>query len=144
MAKKARKRKPGYLLDRTAEEAAAVNALMYDPGEQHLDLTKAEKLRTTALLMAINYVRETICNDAEMYRALRQDNKELVPATVPWILRCSVDFENFLLGRYSSTNVAMVKQGAEAERTRIATEEAAATTEDHSNPPPAARARRDE
>lgn len=118
--KKKNQPKPGHLLGRTQEDADAVNMMMYDPGEQHLDLTKAEKLRTTALLMAINYVRETICHDAEMYRALRQDNKELVPATVPWILQCSVDFEMFLLGHYSARNVAMVKRGMELEKQREA------------------------
>lgn len=101
-------------------EGAELDAVMFDPGEQHLDLTKAEKLRTTALLMAINYVRETICNDAEMYRALRQDGKELVPASVPWVLQCSIDFELFLLGYYTRHNVAMVKKGAEMEQKRAA------------------------
>lgn len=118
MKKKNKNEKPksDNLLGRTQEEVDAINHTMYDPGEQHLDLTKAEKLRTTALLMAINYVRETICSDAELYRAMRQDGKQFIAASVPWIVGCSVDFEDFLLGRYSNRNVALVKRGAEAER----------------------------
>lgn len=97
-----------------------LGAVMFDPGEQHLDLTKSEKLRTTALLMAINYIRETICNDAELYRAMRQDGKNFVAASLPYILTCSVEFEDFLLGRYSNTNVGMVKRGAAIEQKRAA------------------------
>jgi len=109
-------------------------AMMFDPGAQHLDLNKAEKLRTTALLMAINYVRETICDDAEMYRALRQDGKELVPATVPWVLKAAVEFEDFLLGYYSRTNVAMVNRGVELEQKRANAARVAQSTEGVSTP----------
>lgn len=114
--------KADNLLGRSQEEVDALDNFMFDPGEQHLDLTKAEKLRTTALLMAINYVRETICNDAELYRAMRQDGKTFTAATVPMIVQCSVEFEDFLLGRYSRTNVELVQRGLTAEREREARE----------------------
>ena len=36
----------------------------YNPGRQHLDLSKDEKIRTTALMMAINAYQNLIIKDA--------------------------------------------------------------------------------
>lgn len=108
--KKNEEPKAGHLLGRSQEDADAVNTVMYDPGEQHLDLTKGEKVRTTALLMAINYVGETICKDAQMFQALKMDGRALVPATTPHVLQSAIQFEMFLLGRYSQGEPAGSEQ----------------------------------
>ncbi len=126
---KAEQNAPGLIDGMTVEKREALNLMAYDPGEQCLDLTKGEKVRTTALLMAINYVRETICQDAEMYRAIRQDGKDLIPASVPHIINCSINFENFLLGRYSGP-VQDPANKAEDARPQPSTEQPAETTDE--------------
>ena len=88
------------------EEKEAVRHIMFPPEDMPLDLTKAEKIRSTALIMAIQYVEKTICNDAQMYQELRRDGRQLVPATTPHVIRSAVQFEQFLLGRYSSGSMA--------------------------------------
>lgn len=113
LAKKVRNSVPDPMRDPTlkfsdlsAEDKQAMRHIMFPPDDMPLDLTKAEKIRSTALIMAIQYVEKTICNDAQMYQELRRDGKELVSATTPHVIRSAVQFEQFLLGRYSSGSTA--------------------------------------
>ena len=46
------------------------SGLMFDPMAQHLDLTKEEKRRTTALFLAINAYSELIIKDAAYLREM--------------------------------------------------------------------------
>lgn len=72
-----------------------------DIGNMELDLTKEEKLRTAALIMAIHYHVETIVKDAAMYQAMVNRQEHLKPSTVERVVRIAEEFERFLLGKPS-------------------------------------------
>lgn len=101
--------------DATPEVKAELKHIAFIPDDEPLSLTKPEKLRTTALLFAIQHVEKTICNDAQMYQALKADGKTLVAASVPYVIESAINFEAFLLGRYSDA-VAGAKADAKADR----------------------------
>lgn len=76
----------------------------FDPGGQHLDLSKEEKRRTTALLLAIQGYRELIIRDADYLREVAfqgRTNPELVirPATVNGIVDAAMKFDDFIAGK---------------------------------------------
>jgi hypothetical protein len=78
----------------------------YDPGNMTVDLTKAEKLRTTALMLAINAYEKLIIKDAEYLReanaqARSGEGPKIQPATMNAMVQAAINFEAFLLGRYS-------------------------------------------
>lgn len=75
----------------------------FDPTVQHLDLTKDEKRRTTALMMAVQAYRELIIKDAEMLRevanlARNNDGPKLRPATIDGMLDAALKFDAFIAG----------------------------------------------
>lgn len=94
----------------TTAEGSPLHEIAFNPMDAPLDLTKNEKLRTTALMLAIQYVTETICKDAEMYRALKQDGQHLATANVPHVVTCAINFEAFLLGRVTVAKQAAAEQ----------------------------------
>ena len=67
-------------------------------GDMELDLTKDERLRAAALIMAIRYHVETIVKDAAMYQAMMASDKHLEPTTVDRVVLIAEQFERFLLG----------------------------------------------
>lgn len=73
-----------------------------------LDLTKLEKLRATALTLAIRYYVETIVKDGELYRAMVKTGAQLKPAAVGGVIECAIGFEHFL-----RTGQALAPQDAE-------------------------------
>jgi hypothetical protein len=90
----------GAPVDSTALEAMGT---MFDPATQHIDLTKDEKRRTTALLMAIQAYEKLIIKDAEMYRAIsddmrRNDGPKIQPATVEAMVATAAHFDRFIAG----------------------------------------------
>lgn len=70
----------------------------FDPASQHLTLSKDEKRRTTALLMAIQYHSQTIVKDAAMYRELVHDNKHLSPSVCEKVIEIAFQFDAFISG----------------------------------------------
>ncbi len=92
----------------------------YDPTTQHLDLSKEEKRRTTALMMAIQAYNNIIIKDAEMYEAVcrEQTRNDKAPrikeATINAMVGAAMDFDNFISGR--------LQEAVEAERLRVASE----------------------
>jgi hypothetical protein len=88
---------PGAVL----EEAG----IAFDPGTQNLDLSKEEKRRCTALMLAIQAYDKLIIKDAEylreMYTQRRQD--QTVPAirtaTIDAMLDAAVRFDDFIVGK---------------------------------------------
>lgn len=93
----------------SAAKASSPHAVMeetgtaFDPTVQHLDLTKDEKRRTTALMMAIQAYRELIIKDAEMLRevanlARNNDGPKLRPATIDGMLDAALKFDAFIAG----------------------------------------------
>lgn len=78
--------------------------LGFDPTTQHLDLTKEEKRRTTALMMAIQAYEHLIIKDAEMYAAIsREQGKDepprIKPATVDGMVLAALQFDAFISGK---------------------------------------------
>jgi hypothetical protein len=69
---------------------------MYDPDEQTLDLTHAEKLRATALMMAIRYHVETIVKDAPMLQTLLAQGRSLTPTDEDAVIRIAKKFGRHL------------------------------------------------
>lgn len=75
----------------------------FDPASQHLDLSKEEKRRTTALLMAINAYSGLIIKDADYLREVStqaRTNPELTirPATIDAIVDAAMKFDRFIAG----------------------------------------------
>ena len=76
----------------------------FDPTVQHLDLTKDEKRRTTALLLSIQAYKELIIKDADYLRAasdlsIRNHGPEIQPATMNAMLEAAINFDLFISGR---------------------------------------------
>lgn len=81
--------------------------LGFDPGSQHLDLSKEEKRRTTALLMAIQAYRELIIKDADMLRAVADESRrgegpKIQPATMEAMVNAAIRFDDFISGKLQS------------------------------------------
>lgn len=82
----------------------------FDPSTQHVDLSKEEKRRTTALLMAIQAYDHLIIKDAEMYIAISRekgrDNDGLViqPATMDAMVIAAMQFDDFISGKLDRPN----------------------------------------
>lgn len=80
----------------------------FDPSTQHLDLSKEEKRRTTALLMAIQTYSHLIIKDAEMYVAISRDQGrgdeavKIRPATISAMVEAAIEFDFFIKGGYDS------------------------------------------
>ena len=77
----------------------------FDPYTQHLDLTKDEKRRTTALMMAIQAYEKLIIRDADYLReasdlARRQEGPKIQPATMNAMVLAAMQFDDFIAGRH--------------------------------------------
>lgn len=82
----------------------------FDAAAEPLDMSKGEKMRTTALMLAIKYYTDTICKDADMYNAIVMRNGTMRPATSLGVINAALQFENFLLGK--ATNVEFEDEDA--------------------------------
>lgn len=79
---------------------------MFDPASQHLDLSKEEKRRTTALLMAIQAYSHLIIKDAEYLReankqADRNEGPVIKPATIEAMTAAAIQFDAFISGDFT-------------------------------------------
>jgi hypothetical protein len=79
----------------------------FDPTTQHVDLSKEEKRRTTALLMAIQAYNNIIIKDADYYIAVMREqgrNAEagpvIRPATMDAMVVAAIQFDDFIKGKY--------------------------------------------
>lgn len=66
--------------------------------DMKLDLTKEEKTRTLALMLALKYHSDTICRDADMMRELRSQGVTLTPSQAHKVVAQACVFEMFLRG----------------------------------------------
>lgn len=82
---------------------------MFDPYSQHLDLSKEEKRRTTALMLAINGYKELIIKDADYLREMHNKDRELVSrgeapvcrsATMDAMVMAAMKFDDFISGKF--------------------------------------------
>ena len=103
------KKQPAMPIVVGSSEASVLEdaGIAFDPLSQHVDLTKDEKRRTTALVLAIQAYDHLIVKDAEMYVAmkseeLRNDNGPILqPATIDAMVEASIKFDMFIAGAYS-------------------------------------------
>jgi len=76
----------------------------FDPTTQHLDLTKDEKRRTTALLLAIQAYRELIIKDAAYLKEVHDEQRRsndaprIKPATIDAMIDAAIRFDQFIAG----------------------------------------------
>ena len=93
----------GDEVDSSAMEQAGV---AFDPAMMHLDLTKAEKRRTTALVLAIQAYDKLIIKDAEYLREAhaqaRSDGAVIRPATMDAMVVAALQFDAFISGRMTA------------------------------------------
>jgi hypothetical protein len=80
----------------------------FDPTTQHLDLTKDEKRRTTALIMAIQAYQELIIKDAAYLReasdlARRDEGPKIQPATIDAIIVAAMKFDAFIESKMTAS-----------------------------------------
>jgi len=75
----------------------------FDPTQMHLDLTKEEKRRTTALMLSIQAYQHLIIKDAEYLREAhsqaRSNGSVIRPATMDAIVIGAMKFDAFISGR---------------------------------------------
>ncbi len=81
------------------------NDVAFDPGRMTMDLNKAEKRRTTALMMAIQAYNNIIIKDAEMYIAIERtartgEGPKIRPATMSAMVHAAIQFDAFISGRF--------------------------------------------
>ncbi len=91
------------VIDNTETSILQESGQMYDPASQHLDLSPAEKRRTTALLLAINAYQHLIIKDAEylkeMHNEARGEGGPVIrPATMNAMVEAAIDFDDFISG----------------------------------------------
>lgn len=98
-------------MDKPESEHAALEeaGVAFDPTTQHVDLSKEEKRRTTALLMAIQAYDHLIIKDAEMYLAIKRDEPRngedgpvIRPATMDAMVQAALQFDDFISGKLSA------------------------------------------
>lgn len=97
------------VIDKRTGEPADLSVLeetdtAFDPSRMHLDLTKAEKRRTTALMMAIQAYQHLIIKDAdylrESYNQARAGNGPTIqPATMDAMVEAAWKFDLFISGQ---------------------------------------------
>lgn len=80
------------------------HGVAYDPTQMTVDLTKAEKRRTTALMLAIQAYDKIIIKDAEYLReAHAQANRGgpvIQPATMNAMVEAAINFDAFIAGKF--------------------------------------------
>jgi len=98
----------------------------YDPTQQHLDLSKDEKRRVTALLMAIQAYRELIIKEAGYLEkvadlARRNEGPAIKPATIDAMVDAAFKFDAFIAG-HTQADIAEATRGGEQTTTAATAE----------------------
>lgn len=96
------------------------SGIAFDPTTQHVDLTKEEKRRTTALLLAIQGYKELIIKDADYLRemhaeARRENGPTIRPATMDAMLEAAIRFDMFIAGKFEGVFDGEIRGGAQTE-----------------------------
>lgn len=76
--------------------------------DMSLDLNKDEKLRATALMMAVSYHKETIVKDGGMYQTMKANGTNLRASAPTQVIDAAVVFEGYLRGQYNELVMEMV------------------------------------
>lgn len=113
----------GEVVDsRAAEDMGTI----FDPATQHIELSKEERRRTTALLMAIQAYDHLIIKDAEMYKAISDDSRrdngpKIQPATIEAMIYAAIKFDKFIAGEDAPAESLLGAKLEEAERAQSKT-----------------------
>lgn len=75
---------------------AAQEIVQLDPEDRPLELTSDQSLRSTALILAIRYVSETIIKDGQMYQVMTAQGKNMTAVSTSTVLEAAIDFEHYL------------------------------------------------
>jgi len=94
--------------------------IAFDPTTQHLDLSKEEKRRTTALMLACNAYQHLIIKDADYLReannAARAGTGPVIqPATMDAMVAAAIKFDMFIAGRFDEATSEATRGGSQAE-----------------------------
>lgn len=100
----------GKIVTDAEAKAASPHAVLenagvgFDPATQHLDLSKEEKRRTTALMMAIQAYQNLIIKDADYLReahnqARANNGPAIRPATMDAMVEAAIKFDMFIAGQ---------------------------------------------
>jgi len=94
----------GSLQDMSVLEETGI---AFDPTATPLDLSKAEKRRTTALMLAITAYRDQIIKDADMFIAIARESRtepetKIHPATIRGVVEAAIEFDLFISGAYEA------------------------------------------
>ncbi len=97
------------------------SGIAFDPSVQHLDLSKDEKRRTTALMMAIQAYKELIIRDADYLHAVadlarRNEGPQINPATMDAMVEAAIKFDMFIAGQFAQPT-GETRGGAQTEAT---------------------------
>lgn len=76
--------------------------------DMSLDLTREEKLRATALMMAVSYHKETIIKDGSMYQTMTAQGKNLRDSAPQQVVDAAIVFEGYLRGQYNDLVMGML------------------------------------
>lgn len=76
--------------------------------DMSLDLNKDEKLRATALMMAVSYHKETIVKDGNMYQTMKANGTNLRASQPAQVIDAAIVFEGYLRGHYNELVADMV------------------------------------
>lgn len=76
--------------------------------DMSLDLTRDEKLRATALMMAVSYHKETIVKDGAMYQTMKANGTNLRSSNPQQVLDAAMAFEGYLRGHYNELMLQIV------------------------------------
>lgn len=73
-----------------------------------LELSRDEKLRATALMMAVSYHKETIVKDGAMYQTMKANGTNLRASDPKQVLDAAMVFEGYLRGHYNELMLQIV------------------------------------
>lgn len=76
--------------------------------DMSLDLNKDEKLRATALMMAVSYHKETIVKDGQMYQTMKANGTNLRSSEPRQVIDAAMAFEGYLRGHYNELMLEIV------------------------------------
>jgi hypothetical protein len=106
----------GKMTEEKSEERAATEAAglpqVSEILDMSLDLTRDEKLRATALMMAVSYHKETIVKDGSMYQTMTAQGKNLRATAPQQVVDAALVFEGYLRGHYNEM-VASIALGVQ-------------------------------
>lgn len=96
----------------------------FDPSTQHLDLSKDEKRRTTALMMAINAYQHLIIKDADYLReahnqARANNGPAIRPATMDAMVLAAIQFDMFIAGKITLKPQEPIDGGEQTETAEL-------------------------